>query len=140
MNAQTNEAVTLSRRTLLKESAAVLAGGAVGAAGAYAAAPAAAAVTAVAEPPPLPWKWVRLDPLEAGRRAYRFYGEPEGDELEPAGAHGVRHVPRRPHQGSGQVKTVILGAAARGRSCAAHLHRPDAKAGIEVQRRTPLNP
>jgi hypothetical protein len=78
MNAQTNEAVTLSRRTLLKESAAVLAGGAVGAAGAYAAAPASAAVTAAAEPPPLPWKWVRLDPLEAGRRAYRFYKEKGG--------------------------------------------------------------
>ena len=24
-------------------------------------------------PPPLPWKWVKLDPLEAGRRAYRSY-------------------------------------------------------------------
>jgi hypothetical protein len=27
----------------------------------------------VAEAPPLPWKWVNLDPLEAGRRAYRSY-------------------------------------------------------------------
>jgi hypothetical protein len=25
------------------------------------------------EAPPLPWKWVELDPLEAGRRAYRNY-------------------------------------------------------------------
>jgi len=25
------------------------------------------------EPPPLPWPWVKLDPLEAGRRAYRNY-------------------------------------------------------------------
>lgn len=24
-------------------------------------------------PPPLPWKWTKLDPLEAGRRAYRGY-------------------------------------------------------------------
>jgi hypothetical protein len=28
--------------------------------------------------PPLPWKWVKLDPLEAGRRAYRFYKEKGG--------------------------------------------------------------
>ena len=27
----------------------------------------------VTEPPPLPWKWTKLDPLEAGRRAYRGY-------------------------------------------------------------------
>ena len=27
----------------------------------------------VAEAPPLPWEWVTLDPLEAGRRAYRLY-------------------------------------------------------------------
>ena len=28
--------------------------------------------------PPLPWKWVKLDPLEAGRRGYRFYKEKGG--------------------------------------------------------------
>ena len=44
--------------------------------GAYAATPAAGEVSAAA--PPLPWKWVRLDPLEAGRRAYRFYKEKGG--------------------------------------------------------------
>jgi hypothetical protein len=27
----------------------------------------------VAAAPPLPWKWVKLDPVEAGRRAYRGY-------------------------------------------------------------------
>ena len=27
----------------------------------------------VAEAPPLPWKWVELDPLETGRRAYNYY-------------------------------------------------------------------
>jgi len=27
----------------------------------------------VTEPPPLPWKWAKLDPLEAGRCAYRGY-------------------------------------------------------------------
>jgi hypothetical protein len=29
-------------------------------------------------PPPLPWKWVSLDPLEAGRRAYRYYFDKGG--------------------------------------------------------------
>ena len=28
--------------------------------------------------PPLPWKWAKLDPLEAGRRAYRFYLKNKG--------------------------------------------------------------
>jgi len=30
-------------------------------------------IAAPAAAPPLPWKWVKLDPLEAGRRAYRAY-------------------------------------------------------------------
>lgn len=42
---------------------------------AYAATP-AAGTAAVA--PPLPWKWTTLDPLEAGRRAYRLYREKGG--------------------------------------------------------------
>jgi Putative redox-active protein (C_GCAxxG_C_C) len=61
-----------SRRTVLKESAALLLGGATGAT-AVTALGAAPATSAGADVPPLPWKWVRLDPLEAGRRAYRFY-------------------------------------------------------------------
>jgi hypothetical protein len=32
-----------------------------------------AAKPAADKAPPLPWKWVTLDPLEAGRRAYRAY-------------------------------------------------------------------
>jgi len=28
--------------------------------------------------PPLPWKWVKLDPMEAGRRAFRAYLEHKG--------------------------------------------------------------
>jgi len=27
----------------------------------------------VAPAPPLPWKWTKLDPMEAGRRAYHNY-------------------------------------------------------------------
>jgi hypothetical protein len=48
-----------------------------GAVGAYAAGVPAKS-DAAAEAPPLPWKWVKLDPLEAGRRAYRFYKEKGG--------------------------------------------------------------
>jgi hypothetical protein len=39
---------------------------------------AAAATEAQTAPPPLPCVWAKLDPLEAGRRAYRFYKERGG--------------------------------------------------------------
>jgi hypothetical protein len=62
---------------MLRESAALLVGGIAGSTvGAYAATPAASQVLPTA--PPLPWKWVKLDPLEAGRRAYRFYATKGG--------------------------------------------------------------
>jgi hypothetical protein len=32
----------------------------------------------LASAPPLPWPWVKLDPLETGRRGYRFYKEKGG--------------------------------------------------------------
>ena len=28
--------------------------------------------------PPLPWKWTKLDPMEAGTRAYRAYLKNKG--------------------------------------------------------------
>ena len=64
----------ISRRDVLTASAALVAGGGIGAALTGHAAvtdPSAAA-------PPLPWQWVKLDPLEAGQRAYRFYKEKGG--------------------------------------------------------------
>jgi hypothetical protein len=74
MNAQ---CIEVSRRCMLKDSATLLLSGVTGAtAGAYAATPAAGGTDAA--PPPLPWKWVKLDPIEAGRRAYRFYKEKGG--------------------------------------------------------------
>ena len=77
MNAQKDEAGTVSRRSMLRESAALLVGGVAGSAvGAYATTPAASQVLPTA--PPLPWKWVKLDPLEAGRRAYRYYATKGG--------------------------------------------------------------
>ncbi len=58
-----------SRRSILKGSAILLAGGIVGRVTGAVGAP----KPAVDKAPPLPWKWVKLDPLEAGRRAYRAY-------------------------------------------------------------------
>ncbi|MCM2310151.1 MAG: C-GCAxxG-C-C family protein [Steroidobacteraceae bacterium] len=65
---------SISRRSVLAASAALVAGGGIGVElTALAASPAAPAGA-----PPLPWKWVRLDPLEAGQRAYRYYKEKGG--------------------------------------------------------------
>ena len=69
---------TCSRRRVLAGSAALLVGGAMGGVvTAYGASPQAKTEVST-EGPPLPWKWVKLDPLEAGRRAYRAYFEKGG--------------------------------------------------------------
>ena len=66
----------ISRRSMLKGSAIFLLGGTVGCfSKAYS--PPAAAPTAC-NAPPLPWPWVKLDPMEAGTRAYRSYLEKKG--------------------------------------------------------------
>jgi len=59
-----------SRRGILKGSAALIVGGLAGLAGCGKKEPPAA--------PPLPWKWTKLDPNEAGRRAYRNYLKNKG--------------------------------------------------------------
>jgi hypothetical protein len=64
----------LSRRNFVTKAGIFLAGGLVGHGTSFASAP----VPTVTEPPPLPWKWVKIDPLEAGRRAYRSYLEKKG--------------------------------------------------------------
>ena len=63
-----------SRRSILKGSALLLTGGIAGGISNACSAPVPTSTTA----PPLPWKWVKLDPLEAGRRAYRFYLKNKG--------------------------------------------------------------
>ena len=73
MKDKTNEAVVHSRRSMVTGSAALLLGGVAGGAGL-----AAAAAPQHAPAPPLPWKWTKLDPDEAGRRAYRSYLENKG--------------------------------------------------------------
>ena len=77
MSQQQNESGSVTRRNMIKQSASLMVGGVAGGAlGAYSATPTedtAPASAVSAEAPPLPWKWVELDPLEVGRRAYRNY-------------------------------------------------------------------
>jgi len=58
-----------SRRRILKGSVMLLVGGIAGRISSAFGTQEQAADKALS----LPWKWVRLDPLEAGRRAYKFY-------------------------------------------------------------------
>ena len=63
-----------SRRSILKGSALLLAGGMAGRIGSAYAAP----DPTYAPAPPLPWKWTKLDPMEAGTRAYQTYLKQKG--------------------------------------------------------------
>jgi hypothetical protein len=74
MNSKKEQSPLLSRRNFITKAGIFFAGGIAGHSTAFAATPA----QTVPEPPPLPWKWVKLDPLEAGRRAYRSYLEKKG--------------------------------------------------------------
>ena len=61
----------MSRRNFITTAAIVAVGGVL-------AGGAMAAVTGVKEatpgtPPPLPWTWVKLDPMEAGKRTFQTY-------------------------------------------------------------------
>ncbi len=74
MKEKSEKVAVCSRRSILTGSAALLLGGVAGRmSNAY-----AAPEPAFAPAPPLPWKWVKLDPLEAGRRAYRSYLKNKG--------------------------------------------------------------
>jgi hypothetical protein len=64
----------ISRRNVLTGTAALIAGGGIGSAISSLAADREMPLST----PPLPWTWVKLDPLEAGRRAYRYYKEKGG--------------------------------------------------------------
>ena len=64
----------LSRRNFLEGAGIFMAGGVLGVGTSLASAPAPTAGSA----PPLPWKWVKLDPMEAGSRAYHIYLEAGG--------------------------------------------------------------
>ncbi len=74
MNSRKEPSMSLSRRSFMAKAGIFLAGGIAGHGTGFASTPA----QTVPAPPPLPWKWVKLDPLEAGRRAYRSYLEKKG--------------------------------------------------------------
>lgn len=58
----------LSRRNFMTKAGIFLGGGITGCASIQ-----SAQTQPKSEPPPLPWPWAKLDPMEAGRRAYRGY-------------------------------------------------------------------
>ena len=74
MEKEQESASSLSRRNFMTKAGLFVAGGIAG----YGTSLALPSTPTVTEPPPLPWKWAKLDPLEAGRRAYRFYLEKKG--------------------------------------------------------------
>jgi len=74
MNSKKQKSLLLSRRNFITKAGIFLAGAIAGHGTGFASTPA----PTVAEAPPLPWKWVKLDPLEAGRRAFRTYLEKKG--------------------------------------------------------------
>ena len=74
MKEKREETLVSSRRSILKGSAALLLGGIAGRMSNAYAAPA----PTFAPAPPLPWKWTKLDPVEAGRRAYQNYLKNKG--------------------------------------------------------------
>ncbi len=74
MEGQEQSTKSISRRGFMTAAGIFLAGGAAG----YGTSLALPPTPKVTAPPPLPWPWVKLDPLEAGRRAYRFYLEKKG--------------------------------------------------------------
>jgi hypothetical protein len=74
MEKEQERAPSPSRRNFITKAGLFVAGGLAG----YGTSLALPSIPKVTEPPPLPWKWTKLDPLEAGRRAYRFYLEKKG--------------------------------------------------------------
>ena len=63
-----------SRRNFMTTAGIFLAGGMAG----YGTSLALPQTPKLTEPPSLPWPWIMLDPMEAGRRAYRSYLEKKG--------------------------------------------------------------
>ena len=64
-----------SRRSLIKSGGVLLAGGIIGCAPGLVLSNSQKTANA---PPALPWKWGKIDPMEAGSRAYRYYHDVGG--------------------------------------------------------------
>jgi len=75
MREKTEAVESCSRRNIIKGAATLLVGSIAGGVG-YAYAGTAQKATQPA--PPLPWEWPKLDPLEAGTRAYQAYLKNKG--------------------------------------------------------------
>lgn len=65
------ETTGFSRRRFLKSIGAVLLVGGISGGASIVSSTEARKSTSTA--PPLPWNWARIDPMEAGSRAYRYY-------------------------------------------------------------------
>jgi len=63
----------MSRRAFLNKAGITAAGGLVAATGGGVIASRKAAASDTPEAPPLPWKYTKLDPQEAGKRGYENY-------------------------------------------------------------------
>lgn len=75
----TSNASRPSRRRFLNAGACLLGGGVVGcAAGTAFAGPSAPPRAPGSGPAELPWAWAKIDPMEAGSRAYRYYHDVGG--------------------------------------------------------------
>ncbi len=68
MKTEQEKSSALSRRNFMTKTGIFLAGGIAGCASLQ-----SAETQPKSEAPPLPWPWPKLDPMEAGRRAYRGY-------------------------------------------------------------------
>ena len=64
---------SLSRRSFLNTASVATLGGLVAAAGGSLLAGKEAQAESPPKAPPLPWKYTKLDPLEAGKRGYKKY-------------------------------------------------------------------
>ena len=69
MEMEQEKSSTLSRRNFMTKAGIFLAGGITGCASRQL----LPEDRSKNEPPPLPWPWAKLDPMEAGLRAYRGY-------------------------------------------------------------------
>jgi hypothetical protein len=68
MEKEKEKSSTLSRRNFMTKTGIFLAGGIAGCASLQ-----SPETQPKSEAPSLPWQWAKLDPMEAGQRAYRGY-------------------------------------------------------------------
>ncbi len=75
---ETKQETILSRRSFLNTAGVATIGSLVVAAGGSLLAEREAKASSAPDAPPLPWKYTKLDPMEAGKRGYKNYLEKGG--------------------------------------------------------------